>query len=413
MTTMTIDPRATGNYTPPDGRWWRIQTTRRGPPAQRGELVTELGDARARKIHFDLFGAASAECVIDGRSPQCATIAELSQDLVLYRWNPYKNYPNSGAYDLLFRGPIGRTQDTVSETVHTVNISAVDYRGFLHDRLPVGVNVTWTSTDQATMVRYLVQPYGYGSASGAYDIGYTVGNIGATGVLRDRTYSGAQMIGSAIDDLAACINGFEWSVEPYDPAVYHGNVTQVADVRVWYPTRGGTPPFVAEYGATVSSLTRTVNSQTFANWILQFGANVGNLPMVSSALGDVVNNPQLHPEGLWPETVSSPDVSVQATLDQQAQGRLALDSVLQPSYTVVLTPGVWTQKSDCWLGDTITLRVKSGRLAVDTAIRIIGIDFDVDDAGIDRISLTVGRPDPNIAARLGKVETRLDALGRR
>jgi hypothetical protein len=405
----------------------------RGPPAQRSTVVTELSQAHARKVHLDLYAASTAEVVIDGRSPQCALIQELSQDLVLYRYNPYSNYPYSGSYEVFFRGPIGLTEDSISETIHTVNISATDYRGLLHDRLSINSNVQYTGWDQASIVANICQGYATGYQPAPYDLGYRTSNISSTGVPRDRTYSASQLIGAAIDDLAACINGFDWQVVPLDPAVY-GPGYPVCDVLVYYPTMGTTKTFIAEYGVTVSSLTRTVNSQTFANRVTQYGGNVTvpavipleaggfaepsprttiTVPLTSVANGDVVTNPQLHAEGLWPEIVSSPDITVQATLDQQAQGRLGLDSVLLPSYTLTLKHGAWTNKADCWLGDTIELRVRSGRLNVDTSVRIVAIDFDIDDNGSEKVSLTVARARPSLAARLGKVETRLDALSRR
>ena len=60
----------------------------------------------------------------DGR-PLAASVSagRLSQDLLVYRFDPYSN-----AYELFFQGPIGLTEDTISETTHTVNVTASDYR---------------------------------------------------------------------------------------------------------------------------------------------------------------------------------------------------------------------------------------------------------------------------------------------
>jgi hypothetical protein len=392
----------------PDGRAWRVATASRalagtGP----GVLLGELTEARTRKLHVDLRGPATAECVVNGRSSQTYGLTELSQDLVLYRWNPV-----GGAFECLFRGPIGRTQDVISETVHTLTVTAADYRALLA-RLPAVVTQTWTGLDQATMVKNLVAFYGGGSFV-PFDLRIGWGGVlnpdgtvlgDTTGVARDRSYTADQLVGDAVDKLAACLGGFDWSAEPTDPST---QANQAATVTLWYPRRGVTKSFVAGYGTTVSSLTRAVNSTDFANWVLTIGKG-----MTTTSAGDVSSNPAAHPEGLWGDVLQAADVSVAATLQQQSDGYLALHSQVAPAYSATLVPGAWNQRSDGWLGDTVTLRVASGRLNVDTTVRIVAVDFDVDDSGTERVALTLGRADVTLADALAGINSTLDALTRR
>jgi hypothetical protein len=402
---------------PPAGIGWRAFNSWRGPPANRNLLIGELANARSLRLHFDLYGPATATCTLNGRSPAAATLQELSQDLVLYRWNPY-----AAAYQVMFRGPVGHTQDVLGETTHAVNVAAADYRAMLARR-PVGGPLTFTGSDQFTIANELVMgapPFGGGVPP--YDMGISApflldpaGNpiIGDTGVPRDRTYTGAEKTADMVNNLAAVINGFDWGAEPLDPGgATPGSVG--AQTYVWYPRRGVTKPFLAEYGTTVASVSRTVDSTTFGNWVRNDGTNddAGN-PLFAVAAGDVVTNPQLHAEGLWPLGVSNPSTSDPTTLAEQAAGALALDSVLVPSYSLTLIPGVWRWKSDCWLGDTIGVRINSGRLNVDTQVRIIQIDFAVDDNGVERATLTVARAVPTLADVLVGQRSELDALSRR
>jgi hypothetical protein len=415
MTDLLAEPRAVAYRAPPDGRWWRAGMCWRGPAAQRNQMIADLSDAgRARKAHFQLFGPATAELVVDGRSPQASQLQELSQDLCLWRWDP-----TTWTYQIMFRGPIGRTEDTVSATTHSVNVAAADYRAML-GRVIYNSPRTFAAQDQWYIANAYVAPLRYDAAPNTSLglNGITVHNpdgtqVGATtGVLRDRTYTGAEKTVDILDNLAKCIGGFDYGVDPIDPTP--PGTIQTGWVKLFYPQRGVTKAFTAEYGATVSNLTRTVNSQDFANWVRNDGQNSSpGVPIFAVSAGDAWTNPQLHPEGLWQDGVSNADVNVQATLQQQADGYLAFHSQLVPSYTLTLVPGAWANVNDCWLGDTIAVRVRSGRLQVNTTVRVVGVDFDVDDAGVDRVSLTVARPPPTLAGIVANQNARLDALSRR
>jgi hypothetical protein len=411
VSTTAVEPRST--WPAPAGRTWAFVTAWRGPPAQAGTLVGEITDARTRKLHFDLYGPATASFTLDGRSASAPTIQELSQDLFAYRWNTA-----TGQQDMMFRGPIGTTRDTISETTHTLEVAASDYRA-MYARTVVGAN-TWTGQDQAYIAWGLTLPTQGGQAfpynlgvswDGVYNPDNSYNSIYNTGVPRDRAYVGSEKLADMLNNLAACQGGFDWGLLAADPRIWGAQVS--AKMRLWYPQRGITQPFVAEYGVTVASLTRQVQSTDFANWVRNDGQATGGTPLYTVSPGDVVTNPQNHPEGLWQESISNASTLVAATLQQQGDGELALKSVLQPTYSIVLATGAWAGMATCWLGDTIELRVASGRLAVDTQVRIVAVDIDVDDDGVELVTLTVGRPAVTLASLANDQNARLDALSRR
>jgi hypothetical protein len=393
----------------PSGQTWRIQAVWRGPPASRNQVVTELSEARSRKLHFDLYGAATASCDLDGHSAEGTAIQELSQDLAWWRFNV-----DVGAYEPYFRGPIGHSEDTLDGTAHTLNLQAADYRAMLGRSIVSAYSPTGIA--QEIIVGNIVAPF---TALGTYPQNLGVFNRGmydptgqnptTSGTNRTLVYQGTEQVAAEIDKLATMQGGFEWGCDPVtwnaqDPAAY------VATMTLYYPQRGVTKGFVAEYGANVTAVKRTVDSTGFSNWV-QYTGQSGTAAQVAS--GDVMANPQLHAEGLWQLTKADANVSDTSQLLAEAQFDLAFDSVLTPSYTLTLVPGAWRSRADCWLGDTIRVRVTSGRLSVDINVRIVQVDITIDDAGNETVALVVARPPQTLAGVLGAQTQNLYQLNRR
>jgi hypothetical protein len=65
------------------------------------------------------------------------------------------------------------------------------------------------------------------------------------------------------------------------------------------------------------------------------------------------------------------------------------------------------------MGDSVTLVVRSGRLNVNTTVRVVGITYDVGDDGEENVSLTVGRTSPSLGAILAGYSADINALARR
>jgi hypothetical protein len=61
----------------------------------------------------------------------------------------------------------------------------------------------------------------------------------------------------------------------------------------------------------------------------------------------------------------------------------------------------------------VPLIIHSGRLNVNTTIRIVGLTYDIGDDGQEDVSLVLGRPDTTIADIFGSTDRDVNALARR
>jgi hypothetical protein len=406
---------------------WMFRLATRHP---NGELVAELIDARSRRLHFDLLAPCTFDFTIDGRSHQCAELLELTQDVVAYRWAAWAGSDlRQGRPDVLFRGALGRSEDVLSETTHAVNVSCSDYRAML-DRRNLTKLTTFAQQDQSYIVRVLladaqsVPPDFAGQVNPAnFDLalqpavrapdGTPVGN---TWRLRDRTYTEGAAIGQLITDLSQVIDGFDWSVEPADPTRRMNELGYTGQATVWYPQRGVEKAWIADYGTTVASLTRSVVTTDFANVLVGIGGQdpadpSGNTNLTSWEADDSMAGPAA--ERAWVGSQSFSTTVVQASLDESTKGALQTSALLVPSYTFVVAPNAWKGPADCWLGDSVRLRIQSGRLDVDTMQRILSIDIALDDEGNEQVSMTLGRPAPRLAAMLRNTDQRIKRLEKR
>ena len=398
----------------PDGRGrWRLLVAARqyaGASRQQQGALSELGDATSRRLVLTWCQPAQLSFTIDGHSPAAAAIVELMTEVSAWRWDEA-----SGADIPVFRGVVTQSEDEVTEQSHTVNFTCQDYAA-LTSRRYLAAAYTVVQRDQDDIVNDLLGPAGAGAA--AFYPGsflpirsvYRVNPDGSaraapSGQLRDRTYLPGQVVLDAIADLGKVINGFDWDVQPF---VGTGDL-----LRVFYPYQGVTRTVPLVYGSTVSALTRTVNSADYANLWRVIGNNGSSDPaaaqLFSEASSPDANDVTRIPIGLWASVDNAADVSIQSTLDQQAQGDLALSGIVTPTYTLTLRPDAYSWGNPN-MGDVVPLVVQSGRLNVNSVppaggVRVLGITYDIGDDGDESIELTVGRPAvtlPQLLARPGK-----------
>jgi hypothetical protein len=416
---MTVAPLAASD--PPSNVWWRVELWNRYPA---GGQVATLPDVRSRDLHMYLWDAATFDFVIDGNSPQAIQLKELTQDVVVYRWDPVNL-----VYVCYFRGPIARIEDQLSETVHTVTVHCADYRAMFGRRViaapgqvydpALGVTPT---IDQANMVKLNVNQ----TQTGKHNMGVTWGGVrnpdssyrsdADTATQRQRIVYGGEQIDANITALGNCDGGFEWGVEPNDPLAN----AQPGVAWVWFPTRGVVKPFVAEYGVTVTSLTRTFATADYANYIRVSGAsitpmNVSGQPATTVPIFSAksVADASVGPEGYWDTAASYPESNLQTSLDETAVGLVDIHSTADPSFTFNIIPGRWRNRADFWLGDTIEIRVDSGRLHVEDAVRVVEMEFNVDDDGSEALAITTARPDTQFADMFQAHSRSIAALARR
>ena len=342
-----------------------------------GTPVCGLRDARNRKLTIPLTGAPVFSWDTDGDSASAMAIGELTHDII-------------GTRDgtTMVRGRVGATRDSLDAKGHTTSWTAVGYEAIFDRRITWPTStLSWTSTDQALIVKAMIDAT-QALTDGA--LGIDTSGLVATGRVRDYTRDPGKPIGSAIDDLAAMIDGFDWSIEPDMTA------------HIWYPERGSAVSWSAVWGRNVSSLTRTTDPTAFASDLLGIGGT-GTTPYTASRTPRVL--------GRWESSQSWSDVTVQSTLNAHTEGELILDDWI-PAYTATVTPESWTP-ADAWLGDTIGVHVHSGRLDVDTTARIVGVNFTLGDDDTEQVDLDLARVIPDLKSRLGALGGRVGNLERR
>jgi hypothetical protein len=421
MTTLEATPLAApGTYPVPTGRGrWRFTLHRRAFSAQvypTDTGISELVTARSRKLELAWDTPATLTFTVDGHSPTAAAISELTQDVIGWRWDD-----QTGADIPMFRGIIAQSEDQLTTESHTVTFTCHDYLAMLARRYITQPTPYIANYDQDNLAANLIQLAVAASSGGTPGIPASVVSFSpasflpilahnvnpdgsdrstASGQTRARTYFGGTQISQVFDDLAKVVNGFEYDVLP------RSDVNGIDYVRIFYPSQGvARSDVVLMYGATVSGLTRTVNSAGYANYWRVLGNNASSDPSTAQLYADVWNEQATLPfpgagsVGLWMSAESgagAADVTTQATLTQQAQGDLGRTGLLVPAYTLTLRPGAYVYGRPN-MGDTVPLIVQSGRLNVNTTVRVLGITFDVGDDGNEDVTLTVGAPPPPAA----------------
>lgn len=359
----------------------------------------ELTGATGRSLAFNLTDPSTASFQLFGSDPAAPTITELIDDLWVYR-----NGVN------LYRGRIVDSSDDVGATVHTCSFQATDYRGVLGRRTipPTGAGNSPTYQTIATKAQETIvwdDLIAVTQARPGGDLGITkAASWPSTGVNRSGVIFGdGDGVWDQIRTLGAMSNGFEFDIDA------------TLQAYLYYPQRGSDRGSVLDYGGTVSSVRRQVNTSAFANAIRVNGGQsdtVGPYRVTDevASLGD----PAVHPEGLWEASYSEPSVYELAVVQGLAAAKLAEASTVQPTYTFTMAPGRWDGPSHIWLGDTITYTVNSGRLDIrneSARVQEIGISVGQDDS--ETVTVTVGPPRVTTDRLLRELSRRIALLARR
>jgi hypothetical protein len=418
-------PRAApGTYPVPPGRGrWRLTLHARdftGSANLAQTAMASLGDATGRVVTRAWNTPAQLDFTIDGRSQAAGLIAELQQDIVAWRWDD-----TSGVDRPMFRGPVTQTADALTADAHSVAVTAHDHLAMLSRRL-LTQPATYTNADQDDMAADLVTKASAVTASSGTSLApgsvlplvlQTANPDGSTrttksGQLRSNTFNASTDLLSILDGEATLVNGFDYDVLP-------AGLTGTSDaLRIFYPYQGVQRSDLAlVYGSSVTALTRTVDSSTYGNYWRVIGNNSsGGNPAIAQMFAETwsadANNVPAYPVGLWMSADNAPSSVTPAALAAQAQGDLSLHGTLIPVYTLTLTPGVYYYGAP-YMGDVVPLVVRSGRLNVNTNVRVLGITYTVGDDGQEDVALTVGQPGRTLVQMLQQSTQDLNALARR
>jgi hypothetical protein len=395
---------------------WRLTLHKRPftPATLASTIIAELADARGRRLEQAWNTPAMLTFTLDGRSQSAALIEELVHDVVAWRWDD-----QTGQEFAVFRGTITQSEDQLTTENHVTTYTCHDYAATLTRRLLTST-YTVTARDQDLIAGDLLsRATAVSMSSGAslspacfLPIGLLACNPdgslrGLSGQNRDRTYYGSQNIGTALDDLAKITNGFDYDVAP-------SAVDDHDSLRIFYPQQGVTRTggIALQYGSTVATVTRSVNSADYANYVRVLGNNQSANPTPQFYGEAAAAGAATTPAGIWMLADDAADVTVAAALGEKAVGDIALNAILVPHYTLGLAPGAYSWGNPN-MGDTVPLIIQSGRLDVNTTVRVLGIAYDIGDDGQEDVTLTVSRPATRFSDFFNRSAQDIKSLARR
>jgi len=354
-------------------------------PQPDGTYLAEIAQAQNRTLTMRTEPDQASETTFDilGDTGPGAQVTELETDIhVMY------------GTQLLYAGRVGATQDSITAAGYYLNVTSADYREVLRRRaiLP-GDTLSFTGTEQALIAWNLLNA-SQGRSGGALGIARGTGQN--TGINRTMTFTNGDYIGDRITQMAQLTNGFEWQINPYNQA----------DLRldVFYPQQGTNRGVVLAPGdGRVTSITRATDPSAFANAIYE---------TASGLTAQFVESGTIIAEGRWDKVIGS-DLKTSSALTDDATAQLTAAQVLVPAYTIVLRPGSWGGPADIWLGDTITVQIRAGRLDVSDQLRVAEMQFAISADGQETLTLTVGMLPLNLFKKIPAMLKRLVYLEKR
>jgi hypothetical protein len=428
---------APGTYPVPAGRGrWRLTLHNRTytPTPWTASILAELPEARNRKLTLAWNKPATFSADVDGNRPAARYVAELGTELVAWRWDD-----TTGADVAYFRGPITASQDAVDTQSHTLTLNATDYLALLARRIFTTPTAAPYTADQDNCIGSITYAAGAGAASssgtGFSPAGYLplypgdlgqgntsvnpdgTARVSGSTVSRTVTYQGNTVCLTALEDLSKLAGGFDFDVAPFEKTVA-GSTNQTYDaLRIFYPRQGVTRTTPALYfPGNVTALTRQVTSADLSNYWRTLGNNQQTGQNALQVYGEAwtadAQGGQAGAPGLWMTPDQSSDQITPTLLSAAAQGSLNIYSVLMPTYTLTLAPNSYYRGAFS-MGDTLPLIVQSGRLNVNTTVRVMGLSFEPNDDGDEIVTLTVGRAPTSLVDILGAQAADIRALSRR
>lgn len=361
--------------------------------------TVDLTTARGRKATFKLTEPSSLGFTFDGRHAQAAEVQELATDVHLLR----DGVP-------LYTGRVGATGDDLTDDSHSVTVATADTRALLGRRVWHTEPYTdYTAVEQTTVAAALLA-HTQGQAGG--NLGVTAAGLPTTGGLITRRVEAGASILAELTALASAgvattagAPGFDWDISPG----WSGRTLQI-----WHPQRGENRGVVLDYihtgrprSSIVAKLTRGVDPATYSGALRVSGAEGVTPQWVTAA--DVATAAQ----GLWEASAGYTDVATEAELAAKAARLLAELGEVVPTYAVTLRRQAWDGPGHIWLGDTVRLVVRSGRIDEDVSLRVLGLDLTLGESGEEDVSLTLGAPAGSVLRRLHDMERRLATLERR
>lgn len=230
----------------------------------------------------------------------------------------------------------------------------------------ISTTVTFTQQDQTDIAWSLIN-----TTQSTDDLGFTDAHS-TTGILRDRTYIGAErkFIAEAIEQLSAVEDGFDFEITP------------AKEFKTYYPKKGQNIAVIFELGKNIRSYECQWLASNVASEITAIGEGQGDASLLSVA-SDVVATSEF---GLLQDTRSFKDISVQSTLDKHAteELRLAKQARVIPGVQLVTQDPPWGAYG---VGDQASLRIRNGYTQINDIFRISVINVQVSNEGFEAIGI--------------------------
>jgi hypothetical protein len=183
---------------------------------------------------------------------------------------------------------------------------------------------------------------------------------------------------------------WEWWIEQPD------DVTAAPVLRFEVGTRGN-PTHVVLYdlgtGASpIDSWTMTAATTQYANALYYTGGGIGSNPG-----GGVIYtiDAQIQEFGQRDAKDGDSNLTVLEHLQARAKSKLAALADRRPTFTVKLRAGFWGGRAHIDVGDSIRLVLKMGAETLDYSYRVSEIAVDIDEYGVENVTLTLGTPRPS------------------
>lgn len=134
-----------------------------------------------------------------------------------------------------------------------------------------------------------------------------------------------------------------------------------------------------------------------ASWVRNSASdNYANSLMYTGVDGSVVqaNDEAITQYGQRDTTASNSTLDGTEIIQLRAAAKRKLEQLSnrQPTYTINLAQGFWRGRNHIDVGDTVTLLIRLGKERIHEKYRVTEIAVDIDDVGLEDVTLTLGTP---------------------
>lgn len=287
----------------------------------------EVGQFSTVQLTYNVDGGVDLAFSLPGTSPGARALSELDTDCWLYR--------GSSTPDSRLR-IVGVNQTWDADGNDTVNVAAVDYKRLLNARHFMA-DQNYDDVGQADLIWQVIQ---HTQAQPGGDLGITAGTLDNNGQLRDRTWVAGENIGKELADLSGVENGPWWEID--------GGLVLNVGTYDGFPTRDAP----IELGSTARTLTRASSAATFGNAVWVDGDSGATTPVQVDA-ADILTDPR----GRWERVAGYPNVVIQATLNDKADGLLLAAQSPAAVWTAEIEPRRYLTDAAVSIGEFVEIVV--------------------------------------------------------